>query len=196
MLRRSAFGVKGRLTKGGHGNNGNELRYTTWTGTGWLLNDKVTARLFKSMIALAAVFGAMEARLAWVQLGGGGKSENAIAGLSEQAYLQHSDPLALDNGRGRFLDRDGRPLTGRTIRALAAFPTGGMPRGTADRLQALAKTLGTSVNQVDAWLGAIREPRVWKEEHTGGCRGADRGAGEANPRARTDRHCRSALFRP
>ncbi|WP_217594829.1 penicillin-binding protein 2 [Cohnella sp. GbtcB17] len=131
------------------------------------MNDRVTARIFKLMISLAAVFGVMEARLAWVQLGGGGRSENAAAGLSEQAYLQHSDSLTLDSGRGRFLDREGRPLTGRTIRALAAFPTGGMPRGTDVQLQALAKALGTSANRLEAWLDAIREPLVWKAEKTG-----------------------------
>lgn len=119
------------------------------------------------MIVLAAVFGVMEARLAWVQLGGGGRSENAAAGLSKQAYLQHSDPLELDSGRGQFVDRDGLPLTGKTIRALAAYPTGGMPRGSESQLQALADTLGASVEQVAAWLEAIREPLVWKKEKTG-----------------------------
>ncbi|MDG0793128.1 hypothetical protein OMP38_21435 [Cohnella ginsengisoli] len=89
------------------------------------MNGPVPARIFKLMIVLAAVFGVMEARLAWVQLGGGGRSENAAAGLSKQAYLQHSDPLELDSGRGQFVDREGRPLSGKTIRALAAYPTGG-----------------------------------------------------------------------
>ncbi|MFD2333729.1 peptidoglycan D,D-transpeptidase FtsI family protein [Cohnella sp. GCM10020058] len=126
------------------------------------MNDPVPARIFKIMIVLAAIFGVMEARLAWVQLGGGGRSENAVAGLSKQAYLQHSDPLELDSGRGQFVDRDGRPLTGRTIRALAAYPTGGMPRGSDSRLQVLADTLGANAQQVGAWLEDVREPLVWK----------------------------------
>jgi len=134
---------------------------------GLSLTGLSTSRIFKIMVALAAAFGAAEARLAWVQLGGGGRTQGAVAGLSQQAYLQHSDPLELDSGRGQFEDRDGRPLTGATIRALAAYPTGGMPRGTSSQLKALADAIGASEERVSAWAESIREPAVWKSGQSG-----------------------------
>ncbi|CAI6015367.1 peptidoglycan D,D-transpeptidase FtsI family protein [Cohnella sp. JJ-181] len=132
------------------------------------MSGLVPARIFKIMIVLAAAFGVAEARLAWVQLGGGGgRTEGAVAGLSQQAYMQHSDPLELDGGRGQFTDREGLPLTGRTVRVLAAYPTGGMPRGTDGRLRALAETLGARPEQVAGWLDGIREPLVWRKGRSG-----------------------------
>lgn len=131
------------------------------------MQSLIPSRLSKIMMVLAASFGVAEARLAWVQLGGGGRSADAAAGLARQAYLQQSDPLVLDSGRGQFEDREGRPLTGKTIKALAAYPTGGMPRGTPDRLKALAEVLGAKPDTVGAWLDGLREPMVWRAGGSG-----------------------------
>lgn len=126
------------------------------------MRDLIVSRLSKLLLLLAAAFGAAELRLAWVQLGGGGRSAEASAGLARQAHLQQSDSLMLDSGRGQFEDRDGRPLTGRTIVALAAYPTGGMPRGTPQQMQALAAALKTTPEAVGAWLDGLREPALWR----------------------------------
>ncbi|MBB6673909.1 peptidoglycan D,D-transpeptidase FtsI family protein [Cohnella nanjingensis] len=127
------------------------------------MNRLIPLRLFKVMLLLAAAFGIMEARLAWVQLGGMGRVERADAGLDRQAFLQRSDELTLDSGRGQFYDRNGRPMTGETVRALAAFPTGGMPRGTAGQVARLAELLGADADTLTGWLNGIRTPDVWRE---------------------------------
>jgi len=120
-------------------------------------------RLVKVLLLFAILFGIAEARLAWVQLGIGGKKQ-AHAVLQRQAALQHADELVLDNGRGHFLDRNGVMLTGKTVRALAAFPAQGMPRGTEEELGELSDILGADRDRLAEWLDELRTADVWRAE--------------------------------
>jgi cell division protein FtsI/penicillin-binding protein 2 len=119
-------------------------------------------RGFHVLILFAIVFGIEGARLAWLQMGIG-SSQTASTTLSKKALLQRSDAITLDNGRGQFRDRQGRLLTGVSVRSLTAFPDDGMQRGTDARIQSLAVALGTKPEQLSTWLGGLREPDVWKK---------------------------------
>ncbi|WP_239617522.1 peptidoglycan D,D-transpeptidase FtsI family protein [Cohnella mopanensis] len=119
-----------------------------------------TIRTFHVLLFIAILFGIEGARLAWLQLGFGG-SRTASGSLNQSAFLQHSDGLVLDSGRGQFLDRKGRLLTGVTVQSLAAFPANGKPRGSNQDLRLLASSLGVEENALEAWLAGLREPHTW-----------------------------------
>ncbi|MFC5471671.1 peptidoglycan D,D-transpeptidase FtsI family protein [Cohnella suwonensis] len=123
-------------------------------------------RGFKVLLALAIVFGLEGARLAWLQLGIG-SSRTASGTLRHNATAQRSDELALDSGRGSFVDRYGRPLAGISVRGLAAFPDNGMPRGTDEAVGRLAAALGTDAASFGEWLDNLRASETWKIKASG-----------------------------
>ncbi|MBB6736080.1 hypothetical protein H7C18_34760, partial [Cohnella sp. CBP 2801] len=110
----------------------------------------------------AAAFALVLARLAWMQLGPG-RADRSASAIGRSAALQRSDSLMLDSGRGQFTDRGGKLLTGETVRALAAFPEAGMPRGTDETLGRLAAILGTDKARLTAWLNGLKTAEVWRE---------------------------------
>jgi len=130
------------------------------------MNRMLSTRGFRVLILLAALFGVEGARLAWLQLGFGGGT-TAGGNLSRRAVLQHSDALVVDAGRGRFADRNGRPITENAVRSLAAFPDNGMPRAGDREVGLLAAALGTEPDRLADWLADLREPDVWRDAGTG-----------------------------
>lgn len=124
-------------------------------------------RLIRIVMVLTLLFGVVEARLAWLQLGIRQTfGMHARTGLSRSAYAQRSDELTVDPGRGLFVDRKGRPLTGSPIKALAAFPLNGMPRGSPQSIRQAAEALGAKPDEFERWLNGIRTPEVWKTPGT------------------------------
>jgi len=130
------------------------------------MNRARSMRGFRVLILLAAMFGVLGLRLAWLQLGFGG-AETASGSLNRGAVLQHSDALLIDGGRGQFRDRKGRSLTGQTVHGLAAFPDNGLPRGTDRSVLELATGLGVDTYKLEEWLRTLREPEVWREPVSG-----------------------------
>ncbi|MCD9023082.1 peptidoglycan D,D-transpeptidase FtsI family protein [Cohnella silvisoli] len=119
-------------------------------------------RGFHVLLFIAIIFGVEGARLAWLQLGFGG-AHTASGSLARSAFLQRSDGLMLDSGRGQFRDRNGRLLTGKAVQSLAAFPDDGFMRGTEKDIQRLADSLGVNAQRLESWLTELREPEVWKD---------------------------------
>lgn len=118
-------------------------------------------RGFHVLLFFLLLFSVEGARLAWLQLGFGG-SRTASSSLAQRAFLQRSDTLLLDNGRGQFRDRNGKLLTGVTVQSFAAFPDDGIARGTEQKLQQAANSLGVKAESLGNWLAGLREPEVWK----------------------------------
>ena len=123
----------------------------------------VLRRMFMLLLLIAAGFMTLLARLFWLQLGPApGRAE---ASWAAKAVRQRGDMLMLDDGRGRFLDRHGVPLTGAPVTALAAFPareTDARPR--AEAIEQLAAVLGTDPQRLADWLATLREPAFWTGE--------------------------------
>ncbi|OXS62572.1 hypothetical protein B1A99_01540 [Cohnella sp. CIP 111063] len=130
------------------------------------MRRETSTRAFRILLLLATLFGVLGARLAWLQIGGGG-AKNVSGSLSASAVLQHSDALLLDSGRGQFRDRRGRLLTGQTVHGLAAFPGNGKPRGAERDIRELAASLGVEEDVLDGWLDRLREPAVWRRPGSG-----------------------------
>lgn len=119
-------------------------------------------RLYRVLVALSLLFACLIVRMAWLQLGSGKTGNAHRQSLSLQAVYQQSDEMVIDTGRGRFVDRNGVPLTGVTVSGLVAFPTGGGRRGTEAALERLAHALTTDRKLLADWLENVREPQMWK----------------------------------
>ena len=125
-------------------------------------------RLFLLLIIIAAGFAALLARLLWLQLGPV-EGRRADAAWASAAVRQRVDTLVLDTGRGRFLDREGRPLTGVPAQGVAAFPGARAFRGLEDaQFRRLAAALGTDPERLAEWLESLRRPAFWPGQNEAG----------------------------
>jgi cell division protein FtsI/penicillin-binding protein 2 len=115
--------------------------------------------MIRTLLLLSLAFALAEGRLAWIQLVRHGSDRQ---GLVEAAFAERIDELTVDWGRGRLMDRKGRPLTDEPVRALAAFPLYGMPRGTEEAVRRAAMALDADPRQLTRWLAGLRAPDVWR----------------------------------
>jgi len=118
-------------------------------------------RLFLLLLAIAAGFAVLLVRLLWLQLGPA-ESRGAGKAWASAAVRQRVDALVLDTGRGRFLDRDGRPLAGVPAQGMAVFP-GAVPGRVleGEALERLAAALGTEPERLAGWFQDLRGPAFW-----------------------------------
>ncbi|PWV98478.1 cell division protein FtsI/penicillin-binding protein 2 [Paenibacillus cellulosilyticus] len=131
-------------------------------------------RLITIAVALTVLFGICEWRLSLIELWPRSKSGSSTQ-VARQAVAQRDSELVIDTGRGQFVDRNGTPLTGKTINALALFPVREGQRGELAQLSRLASLLGVNVQQLQAQLAQLKEPSYWLE------------AGSGHPLALTDK---------
>ena len=124
------------------------------------MDRRISARLVQVLLVFAIAFGTIELRMAWIQLRAG--RQHAVPTLERSAALQRSDSLELDTGRALFLDRTGAFLTGETVKALAVYPAGGMPRGTEPSVERLAAILKQDKGKLEAWMNGLRAADVWR----------------------------------
>ncbi|MBD3917833.1 penicillin-binding protein [Paenibacillus sp. PR3] len=123
---------------------------------------------------MTVLFGIWEWRLSvmelWPRTQSGSKTQ-----VARQAVEQRDSELIIDAGRGEFVDRNGIPLTGQSIEALALFPVQAGQRGGAEQISRLASILDVSVQQLQSRLTELKEPGYWLE------------AGSTHPLALTER---------
>jgi len=132
-------------------------------------------------IIFSMLFAACIGRLAWLQLlpyssaaAWRGAALHGRGGWSGHALHQRQRSLVLDTGRGDFVDRYGRPITGETYQSAALFPVREDARGTKEELAKLAAILGVSDEELAAHWNDLREGEFWRK------------AGERSPIRLTD----------
>lgn len=114
------------------------------------------------------------ARLAWLQLTPGYGHKNAAAAMSRTSWkrmsvMQRERNLVLDSGRGDFVDRYNRPITGETYYTLALFPVNmQFEDSEAEKkwhrnVQQLASMLDVTEGQLASWWRELREPSFWHQ---------------------------------
>ncbi|WP_341281823.1 penicillin-binding protein 2 [Paenibacillus sp. FSL H8-0537] len=81
-----------------------------------------------------------------------------------KAAIQRQRNLVLDSGRGDFMDRYGRAITGESYSALALFPVESKARGETTELRKLAKLLQVSYEQLVEKWDALKSADFWREE--------------------------------
>ncbi|MCQ6558500.1 peptidoglycan D,D-transpeptidase FtsI family protein [Paenibacillus mendelii] len=122
---------------------------------------RMNRRIFGILLAMSALMGGFLLRLAWLQAMPAAPVTSSRANLTRESVLQRERSLVLDSGRGDFLDRSGRPITGETYKALAVFPLHADARGTISDQKALAGVLGVNHAILTEWMNGLREPAFW-----------------------------------
>ncbi|GKU75626.1 penicillin-binding protein 2 [Paenibacillus sp. L3-i20] len=130
-----------------------------------MIKRALLAGIFISLIMIFFI-----GRLAWLQLLPGTVTSTApVAHVRDNwkrlAVTQRQRSLVLDTGRGDFVDRYGKPITGETYMTAAVFPIRFDMRGSDDGLAALAKLLNVSKSELISRLNAISEPEFWHEDN-------------------------------
>ncbi|WP_438444248.1 peptidoglycan D,D-transpeptidase FtsI family protein [Gorillibacterium sp. sgz5001074] len=114
-------------------------------------------RIFGMLLVMMAGLGIVSARLFWLQT----RASVADVDLTRQSVLQREQRLLLDSGRGDFLDRLGRPLTGESYRALLVFPAPKGEEGSAREIERLCALLGTRPEEWRRFRAELQTPRFW-----------------------------------
>lgn len=138
------------------------------------MNRILSRRLSAVLILLAGFIIVVMLRLAWVQLV---MRHKPVPGrsytLEQMARLQGERELVLDDGRGRLLDRNGRPLAGETVWSPVLFPLKerlGAERGPGEdedaALRKLAALLHTDYETLQKRRESLSQPLAWPD--TGG----------------------------
>lgn len=129
-------------------------------------------RLFALQLLFLVCMLALVGRLFYVQ-SGWARVPNPAAGaktgsLAAAAVGQRERSLVLDPGRGHFYDRDGRPLTGDAYETVAVFPavTANQPADPM-RIGRLARILGTTAAEWNAFYCGLNRPAFWTDGRTG-----------------------------
>ncbi|WP_201009010.1 peptidoglycan D,D-transpeptidase FtsI family protein [Paenibacillus glycanilyticus] len=112
------------------------------------------------------------ARLAWLQLTPGFGHKNAAPAMSRTSWkrmsvMQRERNLVLDSGRGDFVDRYNKPITGETYYTLALFPVNmrfedaETEKKWHQNVRQLAAMLNVTEGQLVSWWQELREPSFW-----------------------------------
>jgi penicillin-binding protein 4B len=122
-------------------------------------------RLITIATVLTVLFVICEWRLSLIELWP--SQTGSKLRFTRQAVDQRDSELVIDTGRGEFIDRNGTPLTGQTIQALALFPVRAGQRGDLEQINRLAVLLGVNLEQLQARLAILKEPAYWTDAGSG-----------------------------
>ncbi|MDQ6418562.1 penicillin-binding transpeptidase domain-containing protein [Paenibacillus sp. LHD-117] len=106
-------------------------------------------------------------RLAWLQLLPGQPGTAAHGTMPRESWkrmavVQRQRSLVLDSGRGDFVDRYGKPITGETYETPALFPVHPDARGSETDLAKLAGILGVGLPELLARWDQMTAPDFWR----------------------------------
>lgn len=121
-------------------------------------------RMGLAALLLALLLFGSVVRLAWLQLVSPAAGIRAAEDWKRGAVAQHQRRLVLDTGRGDFVDRYGRAITGETYQALALFPIRPAARGNERDMAVLADILGVEPAALRRELDGLREAKFWRRE--------------------------------
>lgn len=82
--------------------------------------------------------------------------------MNELAVRQREEGIVLDSGRGQFVDRNGRPLTGFTHWRPTLFPVSMLP--DEKQLEIISNRLGTTSDQLKTHWSGLKVPQLWKDD--------------------------------
>lgn len=121
----------------------------------------VKRRIFYVLIGFVVIVLAMAARIAWMQ--GHAKETREVGGrnIAQQSVLQRERGIVLDSGRGNFYDRNGTPLTGKTVAVLVLFPLDPDARGSKEEQRKLARIIQVPFETMDLAWAKLKAPTIW-----------------------------------
>lgn len=124
---------------------------------------RLRKRLFMILLIVSLIVAFDIGRLAWIQLVAPARHSEQEASLVQASVNQRERGITLDSGRGHFVDRNGRSITGQTVQALVVYPVNERYRGGSGQLKELASRLQTSESKLKSFMSALKEPSVWPD---------------------------------
>lgn len=124
---------------------------------------RLRKRLFIILLIVALIVVFDIGRLAWMQLVAPARGSAREASLVQASVNQRERGITLDSGRGHFVDREGRPITGQTVQALVVYPVNEHYRGGPGQMKQLAGWLQTSETKLRSFMSELKEPTVWPD---------------------------------
>lgn len=121
-------------------------------------------RVFIALLALTIGFGGIAGRLFWIQVAAATDFTDRGIDLVRNSVLQRQRGLALDSGRGRFLDRHGTPLTGEVRKGVLVFPVRDGYDGSDEQKRNLYRLLRTNDVRWREFAAGLKEPAWWCNE--------------------------------
>lgn len=130
---------------------------------------KQKQRIFYGLVILTGILVVLILRLAYIQLVFRASSlPHSKYTLQEMSVLQRERGVVLDSGRGNVYDRNGKPLTGKTVSAAVLFPVDRKSLENKDgRLNPVARALGVDSERLAALWGRLSVPLLWKGDSGG-----------------------------
>ncbi|WP_028549817.1 peptidoglycan D,D-transpeptidase FtsI family protein [Paenibacillus sp. UNC451MF] len=121
-------------------------------------------RLFYTLLLIIAALVVLNGRLFWVQLAASHNLSRHHINLVENSVIQREKGIVLDSGRGDFFDRNGIPLTGKSLSVLTVFPVNHhFPENnkeTEAQMQ-MAQLLNVSLEEWRSFTLALKAPQIW-----------------------------------
>ena len=111
-------------------------------------------------LGLFLCFVVLAARLWWLQLIGVHTGGPGGGGIIEASVWQRAQGIILDSGRGHFLDRSLRPLTGDPYLTLVIFPYNGS-EVQPEKIRRLAALLGIAPEDWRKQTSGMLSPSFW-----------------------------------
>ncbi|MFC4776535.1 peptidoglycan D,D-transpeptidase FtsI family protein [Paenibacillus sp. GCM10023252] len=122
-------------------------------------------RIFTAGALLCGLLLVCLIRVGWLQLVPPHVPSHAQTPVDwkKASVAQRERRLVLDTGRGDFVDRNGKVITGVTYHSLALFPSAN-ERGSSEELKRLADLLGVREDKLREQLEGMIEPSFWMRE--------------------------------
>ncbi|MDQ0886229.1 cell division protein FtsI/penicillin-binding protein 2 [Paenibacillus sp. V4I9] len=124
-------------------------------------------RIFLVLLTILLLFIGIVGKLFWIQIATTESYSSRGVNLVKNSVVQRQRALVLESGRGEILDRDLKPMTGKIIKALVAFPINSEYQGEPQQVNQLARILLTNKDQWLAFYRDLKEPQVWRTAEGG-----------------------------
>jgi cell division protein FtsI/penicillin-binding protein 2 len=119
-------------------------------------------RIFLVLLTILLLFIGIVGKLFWIQIATTESYSSRGVNLVKNSVVQRQRALVLESGRGEILDRDLKPMTGKMIKALVAFPINSDYQGEPQQVNQLARILRTNTDHWLAFSRDLKEPQVWR----------------------------------
>lgn len=121
-------------------------------------------RIFYALFLMLIVFAAIIIRLGYIQfIQVNHHLENSERTMLQMSVLQREQGIVLDSGRGQFMDRNHKPITGQLIWVPVLFPLEDKLNGEQEQQhRKLAHILNIDANQLWEKWSALHSPVYWK----------------------------------
>ncbi|MDF2660710.1 MAG: penicillin-binding protein [Paenibacillus sp.] len=130
-------------------------------------NMRQQRRIWFGLLAITVVMAAMIGRLGWIQVIDAGSFSRREIDLIGNSVAQREYGIELDSGRGHFVDRSGRPLTGEQVKALVVFPVKRTEEENEAALNGIPSILGADREAWREFYNRPAVPKMWSDPVTG-----------------------------